>query len=1285
MKSSKVCVGACEVLKGRLLALLMWTLLALLLVLPTQPAQAAGSYEMSAHCWNNTTYMDLLRPYATPLMQAAPGCFESPQAVLEGICRYMLDSSHGAVQGCRVSRPPVWDGHDITVQPGGSVEMTDAQGNKSEVGHGTNWWGVCQPPSRQSGALSCNCPQGMSPNAGLDGKPDYCVPADPVPVAQDKPCDCADGPLRGNPLQPLRGSKRETLGLGMWAGPLELTLSYDSSRGIQAREPAALDELDSAALLLPTAPAPENWSLNIVRRIVPGVAQRRGKAMTFNAVRGDGRIVSFRGDEHDVYQAPPGTVQRLTKLPGSSNGGWRLDDPREGVQEVYGGDGQLQGIHWADGRRITLSYTASSAPGAVPGQGRLPVAVADNHAPRLTLGYDTGGWLNAVTDAQGRRVQLTHWVTRELMKVIWPDQRTRQFWYGQRSTLLTGIDDERGVRYASFGYDEKGVALSSEHAGGVQRYTTGYVVAPNLALREEKLDDPDNRKGGGVRRIVEWTQPQGVTVTGPTGAVEHWTAESRNGHNYLATQTQQAGSGSTAATLTQTYDEAGNLTSRDDVNGHRSCHANDLRLNRETVRVEGLSTTQDCAPVLADGASLPAGTRKTSTQWHPQWSLVAKRAAPGAITTNVYHGQPDPFNGNALASCAPATAVLPDGSPIAVRCRQVVQGTTDADGHLGFSAVADGTPALTTRRSYNGDGQVLTESSPETGTTTYAYYPDTTADHTRGDLQSITNAQTGTTRFERYDASGLLLQRLDADGVRTVYAYDDRSRLLSVTEGSLVTRYAYDEIGQLKRVTQPDGSWIGHDYDDAHRRIASYDNRGDRAEWTLDAADRPLQVRVKDASGQVIEDRQQAFDALGRLQQATQSGGRRGYALNLPGPWTPLGGEGSSLQTQGPWTVRYGVDTSWIQKEVDGRFACTNEFFGAVNLAWGIVKSCQRYDGPAALNLPISPAAVQAYAYDALGQPTQVTQAPNSLNLTTRLGYDSLDRLDTHTDPGQGTTRLAHDGADHLTQVSDPRQLVTRYPRKGLGDATQLISPDTGTTGFSHDSAHRLKTATDSRGVTQTREYDLESRLTRVVYGQAGQQSTLSWFYDQAGAEYTYGMGRLGRAEHPDGQARYGYDEQGQVVRQAQVIGAVTGVTQYGRTLGRLTSLVYPLEPHAGDRLHGRGAVQPEPAKQRVDHPLAQQHRLGSLRQPGGPLGLGDEWWIEGPPALLRPGRSAGAAEPGRRPARPALRRGRAHHRLHPPRPGRHGTAGAGPGLRVRREQPAHDGDREQRDLEHRP
>lgn len=55
----------------------------------------------------------------------------------------------------------------------------------------------------------------------------------------------------------------------------------------------------------------------------------------------------------------------------------------------------------------------------------------------------------------------------------------------------------------------------------------------------------------------------------------------------------------------------------------------------------------------------------------------ARRA--GKLTIDVYNGQPDPFNGNAIASCASASARLVDGKPIAVLCKSAARmGVTQA-------------------------------------------------------------------------------------------------------------------------------------------------------------------------------------------------------------------------------------------------------------------------------------------------------------------------------------------------------------------------------------------------------------------------------------------------------------------------------------------------------------------------------------------------------------------------------------------------------------------------------
>jgi len=216
---------------------------------------------------------------------------------------------------------------------------------------------------------------------------------------------------------------------------------------------------------------------------------------------------------------------------------------------------------------------------------------------------------------------------------------------------------------------------------------------------------------------------------------------------------------------------------------------------------------------------------------------------------------------------------------------------------------------------------------------------------------------------------------------------------------------------------------------------------------------------------------------------------------------------------------------------------------------------------------PVSPTPVTQYEYDAQGNRTKIIRGAGTLNLETRLSYDPLSRVKGHTDPKNGKTGFEYDGGDRTTKVTDPRSLVTQYPRNGFGDATQLISPDTGTANHTYDTDGRLLTRTDSRGVLETYTYDGLGRLTSLVYSQSGQASqTFSWSYDLKGADYSYSANRLSRTDHPSGASRFKYDPQGRVVEAVQAVYAAAGAnsstivstTRYGYTLGRLTSITYP-------------------------------------------------------------------------------------------------------------------------------
>lgn len=231
----------------------------------------------------------------------------------------------------------------------------------------------------------------------------------------------------------------------------------------------------------------------------------------------------------------------------------------------------------------------------------------------------------------------------------------------------------------------------------------------------------------------------------------------------------------------------------------------------------------------------------------------------------------------------------------------------------------------------------------------------------------------------------------------------------------------------------------------------------------------------------------------------------------------------------------------------------------------------QNVSAPVALPAaPVSPGPVTTYAYDAQGNRTQTIVAPGvpGLSLTTTAAYDALNRVQSVIDAANGSVQLGYDGEDKLTLVTDPNGLVTQVSRNGLGQVQQLNSPDTGLATLSYDAAGNLSLHTDSRGVTAGYGYDALNRLTSATYSQAGQGSrTYEWAYDQTGAAFSYGIGRLTTGSYPEGNTRYAYDAQGRVVQAIQTVNPAIGgnnlalvhaVTYGYDAAGHRTSLIYP-------------------------------------------------------------------------------------------------------------------------------
>jgi YD repeat-containing protein len=592
------------------------------------------------------------------------------------------------------------------------------------------------------------------------------------------------------------------------------------------------------------------WSHNFDRRITTNTLVNPQVAMHVTS-RDQVRPFIAGIGTWTAAQEVSGTLKEM--VAGGQRSGWRFVD--DTAVDEFDAAGTLLAITGHTGQRIALTYTARGDLASVTDHfGRvLTFTHVFNAAASRKLSTTVSGPDGLLVryyfdDASAAGEGGPENISFDLTAAQYADGTIRRYHYAEleliasgsagawRHNLLTGITDESGVRYAKYSYDHRQLALGTELAGGVATYTLS-------ALNPVTVVDPL-----GTSRSYAFARGQLISVTQPAGA------------------------GSAACAQSQLFDAGTSLlTERETFDGTLTCFQYDTTRRLQTKVLTGQQGKTGFGYCSASAFTTPpAGARLTSTQWHPDWRLESRRAEPKRILTSVYNGQPDPTAGNMIASCAPVDALV-DGKPIAVLCKQVEQGTNDETGAQGFAAPGVGSARVSTW-TYNRWGQVLTAKGPRTDvddTTVYAYYPDTTADWTQGDLARVTNAAGHVTRFPKYNPHGQVLERRDPNGLVTTYTYDRRQRLTAQQVGTERTTFTYDSMGNLTAVTLPDGSGVTYTYDAAHRLMQVQDVAGNTIVYTLDAMGNHTREEVRDPGGQLTQSLSQVYDALNRLQQIT--------------------------------------------------------------------------------------------------------------------------------------------------------------------------------------------------------------------------------------------------------------------------------------------------------------------------------------------------------------------------------------------------------------------------------
>ncbi len=605
----------------------------------------------------------------------------------------------------------------------------------------------------------------------------------------------------GNPVNPSYGNKyqEETDYASSGLSPLRFSRTYNSKGDVQP-----------TALGLRWRSSYDRSLSEIVGTTAPGIWLSRpdGRGLYFTLKKNGVPVPLVPYDSAAEWTSDADISDRLTRLvDGSGNTlGWSYHIAASEEVETYDSTGRLTNIVSRSGVALSLAYNP---------QGKLSV-VTDTFGRQLTLAYDGSGYLQSMVDPSGATYLYAHDAAGNTTAVTFPGGATRGYVYNEpaftQSTnqpyALTGITDELGQRFATFGYNNQGDAISTEHAGGVNRYALTYSFAGSTSTIIDPL---------GVSRTSAFTSLLGV-----------------NRCSGISQPCPTCGTNSSAIT----FDTNGNVASRADFNGKKVCYSYDLTRNLETSRVEGILSGEACTAVLASPPSRP-DVRKTTTTWNANYRLPATVTEPapgGSKTTTLTY--------DALGNLTQKTIVAPKN---------------------------DGTGNTITRTwswTYATLGRVLTATDPNNNVTTYTYYAGNDANlGGRGNVQTITNALGHVTQITAYDANARPLTVVDPNGLATTLTYDARGRLTNRNVGGEQTSYVYDGVGQLTGVVLPDNSTLTYTYDAAHRLTQIQDGLGNKIVYTLDAAGNRTQERVYDTGNVLARTRSRVYDALNRLAQ----------------------------------------------------------------------------------------------------------------------------------------------------------------------------------------------------------------------------------------------------------------------------------------------------------------------------------------------------------------------------------------------------------------------------------
>lgn len=296
-------------------------------------------------------------------------------------------------------------------------------------------------------------------------------------------------------------------------------------------------------------------------------------------IRADGREIPFTLASN---VATPATDE-LGNLQLSS-GTWTYSSPDQEILR-FDTQGRLTSWRTSDGREVALSHSGTT------------VTVTADTGQTLSFSQDTK-YQPLQVSAGGETIQYTYDSLRRMTKMtrsLGGSSSERAFLYENTKypRLLTGIIDERGIRNATWTYDDYGRATSSTHDGGADKTLITYNADGSATVTNEL----------GKKTIYRYQVIQGVKKV-------------------VAIQGEPSAN-CPASNSSYAYNTRGLMTSKTDNKGVVTTYTYNTR-GLEATRTEASGTPQ---------------ARTIQTTWHPTLFLPVEVTEPDRITTYTYDAQ----------------------------------------------------------------------------------------------------------------------------------------------------------------------------------------------------------------------------------------------------------------------------------------------------------------------------------------------------------------------------------------------------------------------------------------------------------------------------------------------------------------------------------------------------------------------------------------------------------------------------------------------------------------------